>query len=86
MKRMVNVVCDDCRGTGLYEGFLERSGHPVVCLGCDGTGGNRVPTYSGRKRKRGVKSVAFRASKSIAVDGESKRISYAEFLRKVKSL
>jgi hypothetical protein len=32
------VRCDDCKGTGLYQGFAEKDGAFVICLVCKGKG------------------------------------------------
>ena len=55
----ITVQCDSCNGTGLYEGMCELKGEPVVCLGCNGSGGATIDyvPYTGRKRTRGVKVV-----------------------------
>ena len=36
--KIVKAVCTSCGGTGLYTGFCEEKGHPVVCRSCKGTG------------------------------------------------
>jgi len=32
------VRCNDCKGTGLYQGFGEKDGAFVICLDCEGKG------------------------------------------------
>ena len=82
----VKVACRDCSETGLYRGFMEKKGHPVVCLSCSGRGGTLVPKYTGRKFLGGVKSIAFRGSKLFIDGAESERITYEQFEKKVKPL
>lgn len=37
-KKLLKMVCESCRGTGLYQGFAEPKDTAVVCWTCDGTG------------------------------------------------
>ena len=37
-RETIKVVYNSCGGSGLYEGFCEKKGHPVVCLNYGGTG------------------------------------------------
>jgi hypothetical protein len=87
-KVTITVECPSCRGTGLYEGFAERKGEPVVCLNCDGSGAVKLSytPFTGRKQKRGVKVVRFSRGGFLltgvgGVDGSE--MTYKEFLEKV---
>ena len=84
----IQVQCGSCRGTGLYEGFAEPSGEPVVCLNCGGTGAEYLTfePYTGRKTKRGVKKVRFSRGNMVAlgVGGVvGSEMTYAEFKRRI---
>lgn len=87
-KRSIIAQCESCRGTGLYEGFAERKGEPVICLSCSGTGAVlvRFTPYTGRKRKEGVKSVHVSRGMFIGTgvgrDG-SPAMTYEQFLEKI---
>jgi hypothetical protein len=79
--------CQSCGGTGLYRGFAEKPGEPVVCLECSGTGAkklNYIP-FAGRVHMDGVKCV--RASRGSFVAGgiggrSGTEMTYQEFLQK----
>ena len=79
------VQCGSCRGTGLYEGFAEPVGEPVICLSCGGSGGEYLSytKYIGRRHRPGVKLVRKSRGTSVAlgVGGLSNtEMSYQEFL------
>lgn len=85
----VLAECKSCGGTGLYRGFAEREGEPVVCMTCNGTGADRISytPFTGRKRKNGVKCVRMSRETFIAtgVGGkEGSEMTYSEFLEKFR--
>ena len=87
-KMKVQAQCGSCGGTGLYEGFAERKGEPVVCMNCGGTGAVTVTyePYTGRKHKNGVKSVSISRGSFLATGvgaREGTAMTYDEFKRKV---
>lgn len=51
--------CCSCKGTGLYEGFVEREGEAVVCIDCGGSGSVRDGTipFVVRRPIPGIKRV-----------------------------
>ena len=55
------AVCEDCGGTGLYQGMAERDGAAIVCNTCKGTGCEDIcisyEPFVKRKLKRGIKRV-----------------------------
>jgi hypothetical protein len=82
----VHIECPECRGTGLYVGFMEAKGDAVICVRCGGTGRQEIyiKPYTGRKERRGIKRV--RAGSGLILDtpGDSDWITYAEFKRQIK--
>lgn len=56
MKITVDAECESCRGTGLYSGFCEGPGVAVVCLGCKGTGCEKL-TYTPFTKRRGLRNI-----------------------------
>jgi hypothetical protein len=83
-KKTIKAVCGSCGGSGLYQGFCEAKGHPVVCLSCNGTGCEEIQYEPFEKRRviRGVKSVRLSRGSFIGtgVGGEGKSVTYKEFL------
>ncbi len=84
----VQAECGSCGGTGLYRGFAEKPGEPVVCLNCGGTGAVMIEytPYTGRKNKTGVKAVhVSRGSFLMTGVGakEGTAMTYEEFKRKI---
>lgn len=80
--------CSSCGGTGLYRGFAEREGEPVICLTCGGTGAEKIQyrPFTGRKGKRGVKCVRIGRSPFIVsgIGGiKGTEMTYEEFQRKI---
>lgn len=57
----MNIECQSCNGTGVYQGMAERDGAAVVCRTCNGTGEHlykfSYSEFTGKKRKEGVKRV-----------------------------
>ena len=85
--KTVLAQCGSCGGTGLYRGFAEREGEPVVCLSCQGTGAQdiRYTPFTGRINKRGVKCVRISRGAFIAtgVGGkDGSEMTYEEFKRR----
>jgi len=85
----IQVQCDPCKGTGVYQGFAEPPGTAVVCIHCGGSGADTVTytPYTGRKVKRGVKTVSYSRGGFIATGvGAAKgtEMTYREFLDRVK--
>lgn len=89
-KVKVEVECTPCGGTGLYRGFAEAPGEPVICMNCSGTGCctlSYIP-FTGRKHKQGVTMVRMSRGSFIGtgVGGVSgTEMSYDEFKRKIPS-
>jgi hypothetical protein len=82
-KQTVLTQCDECGGTGLYQGMCEGPGIAVVCVRCDGTGCRKISyiPFTARKERRGVKVVK-RSAGTFIVTGVGPRgdgITYAEF-------
>ncbi len=79
----VKAECEECRATGLYQGFCEAKGTAVICLNCGGTGCERIryTPFTKRKPKRGVKTVHRSRGSFIAtgVGAYGGAISYKEF-------
>lgn len=86
-KNTIQCECNACHGTGLYSGFAEAKGTAVVCLGCAGTGAATVSwtSYSGRKKKAGIKSVSRSQGRSIAtgVGAAGEAMTYAQFVHDI---
>lgn len=82
--KIVRAVCYACNGTGLYEGFCESKGHPVVCLKCAGSGCQEIQyePFIKRKIRRGVKSVMLSRGTFIAtgVGPVGEEVPYKDFL------
>ena len=81
----VNSVCSSCGGTGLYRGFCEKEGYPVVCTSCDGSGCETITYMPFVKRKllRGIKGVSLSRGRFIltGVGSTGDIVSYADFLK-----
>jgi len=79
----VKAECVACGCTGVYSGFCEPKGTAVVCLICDGTGCEvvRYTPFTGRREKRGIKTVSLSRGGFIAtgVGAVGKSIPYSEF-------
>ena len=79
----IRVDCESCGATGLYRGFAEPEGTAVVCLTCNGEGFRDVTykTFTGRKERRGIKTVRKSRGTFIAlgVGAHGSSITYAEF-------
>jgi DnaJ-class molecular chaperone len=84
--KTILAKCSACSGTGLYEGMCEKSGEPVVCLKCGGTGAEKITytPYTGRVKRSGVKAV-YRSRGTFIVSGvgpTGQAMTYAEFCEK----
>lgn len=81
--KSVKQECESCGGSGLYSGFMEKPGEAVICLSCGGKGWyeHRYREFTGRKKKRGIKSIKISAGRFIAtgVGGVGKTMTYKEF-------
>jgi hypothetical protein len=81
----VKAECMACNGTGLYEGFCEEKGHPVICIQCDGSGCEeiRYKPFVERKKRKGIisvhKSLGGFIATGVGATGDS--ITYEEFLK-----
>lgn len=75
-KITIEAECGDCGGTGIYQGFMERTRTAVVCHTCKGTGKRTVilTKFSGRKTVDDVDTI--HATQSI-----SGGMPYGEWLR-----
>jgi hypothetical protein len=86
--KSVHAECSSCRGTGLYEGFCERNGHPVICVTCGGSGREVIfyRPFAGRREKHGVESVSRSRGSFIAtgVGAVGESMSYADFKQKIR--
>ena len=81
----VKAECEDCRGTGLYQGLCEKPDEAVVCILCQGSGCRTIfyRPFVLRKGRRGVKTVKRSQGSFLATGagGVGDAISYAEFER-----
>lgn len=82
----IKQECDDCRGTGLYQGFCEAKGEAVICHRCNGQGwvSHSFNTFTFRKRLKGVKTIRESRGTFIAtgVGGTGDPMTYIEFEKK----
>src|SRR5574340_290934 len=82
--KKVEAICTACGGTGLYEGFCEVEGYPVVCLRCGGTGCERIVyvPFVKRRLRKGVKGVSLSQGSFIVtgVGSTGDNVTYQEFL------
>jgi len=81
MKKSITIECPDCRGTGLYSGFMEVRGEAVICVRCSGTGAKEIhyEEFTGRRKKTGISRI--RAGSGTLLDDSRKTawMSYGEF-------
>jgi hypothetical protein len=84
IKNTVQAVCQECDGTGLYEGMFRKKGELVICTVCNGTGCQEIEyePFVVRKRRRGVKVVYLTREMSIGTSvGKTRRpMTYGDFL------
>jgi len=87
MKHSVMARCEDCNGSGLYRGMMERDGQAVVCMACAGRGWYRIvwKPFKKRARRRGVTQI--RTGSGLILDNPKPTdwMSYAEFERQFPS-
>lgn len=59
MKRIIEIECQKCNGTGLYVGCTEKNGAAMVCPKCNGTGkvNFEYNEFTGLKKREDVKRV-----------------------------
>ncbi len=88
MKHSVRCECDACRGSGLYRGFCEGDGEAVVCVRCGGKGWVVIEytEFTGRKRRKGVKTIKLSRGSFVltGVGGHGESMTYAEFEERYK--
>lgn len=57
----IDIECQSCGATGLYQGFAEKNGCAIVCHTCNGTGKQKYEfkytPFTKRKLKKGVTKV-----------------------------
>jgi len=76
-----NIHCQDCNGSGVYVGFMQRRGTGVVCKICNGKGYIPIKVDAGRKyRYELFTKRKFRSGVSTVIDEEGYAITYDEFL------
>ena len=83
----ITQECTSCHGTGLYSGFCEGKGEAVICCDCSGKGWNfyTYNEFSGRKKKKGIKSISYSKGNFIltGVGAVGESMTYAEFEEKI---
>lgn len=78
----VKVECGACGATGLYQGFAEEKGYPVICVRCNGSGARMSgKLFTGRKKMPGVKGVRVNSSGTILSAGSKDTMTYEQFER-----
>lgn len=81
----VKAECEECSGTGLYQGMCEKKHEAVVCIRCDGTGCRRIRyrPFEGRKGRRGIERVYRSRGPFIAtgVGPQGDGVTYADFAK-----
>lgn len=81
------VECSDYHGTGLYSGFCEALGEAVICVSCGGSGAETIEfkEFTGRSRKRGIKTISHSQGCfiGIGVGATGKAMTYKEFVEKI---
>lgn len=73
------VVCESCRGTGVYVGNAEQEGEGVVCIDCKGEGGKplKFTLFHARKRRADIRWVKIPEG---LLNTSKTKVSYQEFL------
>ncbi len=81
--KTIQIECEDCGGTGLYEGMCEAPGCAVICLGCGGAGWATFvyKEFVRRKGRRGIKLVSASRGASLitGVGASGPQMTYQEF-------
>lgn len=59
MKKLIEIECASCGGTGIYSGMAESEEIAVVCHTCKGTGKDtfEYKEFTGRKRRNKIKRI-----------------------------
>lgn len=95
-KIKLKIECQECGGTGVYQGFAERDGAGVICNCCRGSGCEHYEfeykKFKGRKKSDKIKRVFISGygycvgikpvtlDNGIFVDFSKEGVSYKEFL------
>jgi hypothetical protein len=81
----IEIECTACGGTGIYHGFAEPPGVGVICLGCNGTGKEKLKytPFTGRKVRKGIKTVQRSRGNFIptGIGPAGRSITYEQFLK-----
>lgn len=78
----VKATCDECEGSGVYQGFAEKKGEAVVCEACDGEGCYSITytPFKGRTKVEGVDKVYWSAGSTLGACGPiGNPVTYKEF-------
>lgn len=79
--REVDIVCEACKGTGLYRGMREGPGEAVICVRCHGSGKQTKELFDGRKIRGDVKVVRLSGGVCMFAGSPGKQtVTYEEFL------
>lgn len=86
-RQQIEIECPECSATGLYSGFMERTGEYVICARCGGTGKQTLSytPFTCRKGRRGVEKVRGGSGMILDDTRNAKWFSYAEFKQKIPS-
>lgn len=86
-KKSITIECPDCRGTGLYKGFMEREGEAVICDRCSGSGKQEFhyTGFTGRKKKSGVNKIRGGSGTILDTPGKSSWMTYEQFEKLIPS-
>ena len=80
-RQAVDAECGACKGTGLYQGFMERADEAVICVNCRGSCKVTINfnPFTGRKKRKGVEKI--RGGTGLIIDQPTKGswMSYADF-------
>jgi len=83
---IVEHECEQCDGTGLQRGVLNKEGAAFVCPYCGGSGGvvRRIIPFEGRKRLEGVKRVydnhyGYKISAVDVIDNDGRIIEFSKW-------
>lgn len=83
---VVQGECESCRGTGLYQGFMEAKNEAVVCINCTGTGMVEVEMkpFTGRKKRRGITKIRFGSGLILDNPRKATWMTYVEFEKAIR--
>ena len=80
---IIEAECIECKGTGLYSGYMEPKGTAVICIRCDGSGCKEIAfTPFIEKKNRSDIQIVKRSSGSfigVPFEPDSNSITYDEF-------